>query len=614
MKKRNLFALLVAFSATLVSCETTDPVSSSSSSSNSSLVSDSSSSSSSETSSSSSSSEDSDTVDINIVVSGSGEGSVTTVNETYHAGDTVVLIIQANRGSRLGSVRFNDELIREEGGSYKFVAQEDENNVEVVFVKNVTSLSSFTFEVNERGGATLVTYSQEDRTDYIPVPVIIPNTVEIEGETYNVNSIAEGAFSTATELVSVRLNKYIDQEGLPSGCFSNCVSLEDFEVDPENSNFSVEDGVLYSPDQKTLIAFPSAHTRGEYTIKDGVEVIGHSAFKNNNSITNIKFPASVTTIGDYAFSYTRGIKELVLPENLVNLGTRAFEYCSFTSITFNSKLEKIGDYSFTYCTQFMSLNLPANIKEIGTGSFMRCGSLRWVEAPGVKTIGTLGFSECMYLYEIDIPANVKTIGRSAFEMCTNLQHITLNEGLETIGDYAFAFCTYLENFKIPASVTSIGRGFIAACGEISKIEIGEGNTKYETDSDGCLVELSGDTKILHSVPYNFYGNQEENFSYRVHDDITEIAENSFAYDAHLQTITIPATVTSIKSPFYNLTTNGIHGVFTSIVYEGSVEQWNEIDFHDMPLAPNTVIKDNAVTCLALDGGTSGSVTIQTDIE
>ena len=110
------------------------------------------------------------------------------------------------------------------------------------------------------------------------------------------------------------------------------------------------------------------------------------------------------------------------------------------------------------------------------------------------------------------------------------------------------------------------------------------------------------------------GNQEENFSYRVHDDITEIAENSFAYDAHLQTITIPATVTSIKSPFYNLTTNGIHGVFTSIVYEGSVEQWNEIDFHDMPLAPNTVIKDNAVTCLALDGGTSGSVTIQTDIE
>ena len=54
--------------------------------------------------------------------------------------------------------------------------------------------------------------------------VVIPSTVEYEGTTYNVTSIAERAFGSCSELTSVLLPKGIKE--IKPETFSDCTNLE----------------------------------------------------------------------------------------------------------------------------------------------------------------------------------------------------------------------------------------------------------------------------------------------------------------------------------------------------------------------------------------------------
>ena len=74
------------------------------------------------------------------------------------------------------------------------------------------------------------------------------------------------------------------------------------EVTEENLENAVEDefGVKYSKDWKRLLKAPSG-LKGEYSIREGVKVIGNNAFSECRSLTNINIPNSVTNIGDGAF-------------------------------------------------------------------------------------------------------------------------------------------------------------------------------------------------------------------------------------------------------------------------------------------------------------------------
>ena len=75
------------------------------------------------------------------------------------------------------------------------------------------------------------------------------------------------------------------------------------EVTKEDLENAVEDefGVKYSKDWKRLLKAP-AGLKGEYSIREGVKVIGNSAFEKCYSLTSINISNSVTNIGDKAFS------------------------------------------------------------------------------------------------------------------------------------------------------------------------------------------------------------------------------------------------------------------------------------------------------------------------
>lgn len=98
------------------------------------------------------------------------------------------------------------------------------------------------------------------------------------------------------------------------------------EVTEEDLKNAVEDefGVKYSRDWKRLLWAPCL---SEYSIREGVKVIGDSAFQGCESLTSINIPNSVTTIGDWAFGECDSLTNITIPSSVVTIIGNPFSIC-----------------------------------------------------------------------------------------------------------------------------------------------------------------------------------------------------------------------------------------------------------------------------------------------
>ena len=122
------------------------------------------------------------------------------------------------------------------------------------------------------------------------------------------------------------------------------------EVTDEDLENAVEDefGVKYSKDWKRLLWAPK-YLCGEYSVREGVKVIGGLAFVYCKSLTNINIPNSVTTIGEGAFIGCESLTSINIPNSVTTIGYSAFDGCRFlTSITIPSSVFTTDYYSIFY--------------------------------------------------------------------------------------------------------------------------------------------------------------------------------------------------------------------------------------------------------------------------
>ena len=145
--------------------------------------------------------------------------------------------------------------------------------------------------------------------------VTIPNSV---------TTINDFAFSHCGSLKSVTIPDGVTVMGYDA--FHYCLGLTDINIETNNPNYCSVEGVLFSKDKMTLILYPAGR-RGTYTIPNGVEVIGNSAFEWCSRLTSIVIPDSVTYIGWDAFANCTGLTSVTIPDSVTNIGYRAFQYC-----------------------------------------------------------------------------------------------------------------------------------------------------------------------------------------------------------------------------------------------------------------------------------------------
>ena len=114
-------------------------------------------------------------------------------------------------------------------------------------------------------------------------------------------------------------------------------------------------------------------------IKDGVTIIGASAFDGCTGLTSVKIPNSVTIIGYAAFGYCTGLTSIEIPSSVTTIGEFAFDRCiGLVSIEIPNSVTTIGNWAFDSCTGLKSVTIPSSVTEIGVDPFLGCTNVSTV--------------------------------------------------------------------------------------------------------------------------------------------------------------------------------------------------------------------------------------------
>lgn len=271
----------------------------------------------------------------------------------------------------------------------------------------------------------------------------------------NLDSVLEGDITALTDPL---WGWYKDKETTQ---FVN--SYEDLVID-ENNNANIyakkAEGIKY--DGTTLLEADKSIVFGDVDLNRlfiggrKITKIGIAAFLNNQGLTSIIIPDSVTEISSSVFNQCSNLKSARLPKGLLEIDTSVFGNCSsLSSIEIPDSVENIGLTAFENCISLKNIKMPKNLLKIGMTAFYGC-PFSSIELPeNVKEIGSSAFSNCANLTSITIPDGVTEIPLNTFYGCKSLQTVILPQNLAVIQTQAFYKCESLTAITIPSTVTKV---------------------------------------------------------------------------------------------------------------------------------------------------------------
>ena len=424
----------------------------------------------------------------------------------------------------------------------------------------------------------------------------LPSVVNTNDIDYSVTSINEYAFYGCSGLTSVTIGNSVTSIGW--GAFYNCSGLTSVTIGNSvtsigNSAFCNCSGltsVYYTGDiaQWCGISFYYGSNPLKYS---------HSLYINNELVTALFIPNSVTMIGSYAFQGC-SLTSVEIPNSVTSIGDYAFNGCSeLTSVEIPNSVTTIGDYAFNGCSELTSVTIGEGVSTIGVYAFWNCPSLTtlsfnainctrlytrtgaWSDqyryysafssndqgsAPSFVTLNIgdhvtripdYAFSSFTSLTgELTIPNSVTLIGNSAFSGCSGLTgELVIPNSVTSIGNSAFSGCRGITGeLVIPNPVTSIGGYAFYGCIGLTSVTIGNSVTSI---GENAFYWCTGLTSVT------------------IGNSVTTIGQGAFSNCSGLTSVTIGNSVTDIgPSAFYEC----VH--LTSVYYLGDLAQWCNIIF------------------------------------
>lgn len=210
-----------------------------------------------------------------------------------------------------------------------------------------------------------------------------------------------------------------------------------------------QDGNSYTVNEMRAALLKNSAAVKSVTIPASITQIPNDAFRNCTELTSVTMPATVTSIGAYAFNGCKALPSVVLPASLGSIGEYGFLGCkALTTVNVYADNLTIADRAFYSCESLETINsanplqLSSDISKLGM-EFVGCKSLKAVSVAG-GMIGSFAFDGCESLVSVGIAEGVKTIGEYAFDGCTSLKRILLPASLQEIKHETFRGVVFEE--------------------------------------------------------------------------------------------------------------------------------------------------------------------------
>ena len=295
-------------------------------------------------------------------------------------------------------------------------------------------------------------------------------------------------------------------ETIDDGAFKGLDHLNTINLASENTNFVLEDNVLYAKKKAKILLFPQLR-EGEYTM-----------------------PSTITEVGDYQFY------------NCKNL----------TGITLSSNLKTIGSYAFSGCSQIKSISIPATVETIKNNAFDGCAALTdLVFEDGENQLTLARNGSYVFVNENDESSETRSCGIFRY---SPIERLYLGRNL-IIPDYTGSYWDEegkkifngdkLSTVEIGSKVRSMPASMFYNCFKVTKVDFGgtiadwcnitfpdEYATPFGAASENCpILCLQGSP--LHS-------------QVNIPKTATKIGSYAFWGMAGVSTIVVPATVKTIE--------------------------------------------------------------------
>ena len=266
--------------------------------------------------------------------------------------------------------------------------------------------------------------------------VIPENTTKFEADLYGYNNITQIQIPASLAKLgsAIRFPKTVNS----------------VIVNPGNTTYVSENGILYTKDDKKLIMCYSKE-------KD------------------IKIPEGMLGISSYSFWQASNAENVTLPDSLVSIENGALQYGD------NYKKIHIGKNTSDISPTFKVLNYNG-VVEIDSGNEYYTIKDNILYSKDGKTL-------VCALYKVtgklEIPQGVEKIKNAAFDVQKNVEEVIIQEGLKIIERDAFSQCDLLKRIEIPSSVTTIGVDCFERCSSLESIEINKEKGSIEGSAWSC---------------------------------------------------------------------------------------------------------------------------------